>query len=243
MRKEETIPILSNEVIAVIEEQRQWLASKFDIKEIKYLFSDNKLRAMQPHIVADALNRLGVKHVIKAPDGNFWHFQLHQFRHTVGTQMINAGVQAHVVQRFLKHSSPEMTMNYAHLHDSTMKAEFAKFQGKMVDITGKIVHDESNVDVPEDLKWLKRNILAQALPNGYCGLPVQQGGCPHANACLGCGSFRTTPRFLDQHKHQLEETRKILAAAEQNGWVRQIEMNKKVEASLEAIISTLEKTK
>lgn len=239
MKKEESIPI-TREVVAAIEEQRRWIASKFDIKEVKYLFSDNKCNTMQPYIVAEALNQLGLKHEIKGPDGNFWHFQLHQFRHTVGTQMINAGMPAHIVQRYLKHSSPEMTMNYAHLHDSTMKAEFAKFQGKMVDITGKIIHDDESVDVPEDLKWLKRNILAQALPNGYCGLPVQQGGCPHANACLGCSHFRTTEQFLDQHKKQLSETNKILDTAQQHGWTRQIEMNKKVKGSLESIIVTLE---
>ena len=156
-------------------------------------------------IVSDALNRLAVKHLIKGPGGKIWHFQLHQFRHTVGTQMINSGVPAHIVQRYLKHTSSEMTMSYAHLHDRTMKAEFAKFQGKLVDITGHIVADEQAIDIPADLKWLKRNVLAQALPNGYCGLPIQQGGCPHANACLSCSHFRTTGQFLNQHKQQLNE--------------------------------------
>ena len=32
----------------------------------------------------------------------------------------------------------------------------------------------------------------QALPNGYCGLPVQKS-CPHANACLTCPVFLTGP--------------------------------------------------
>lgn len=241
MKKEETIPI-SHEIAAVIDEQREWITSKLDTKEIIYLFTGYKLGAMQMGTVSDALKRLSHKHAIKGLDGKLWNFQLHQFRHTVGTRMINAGVAAHIVQRYLKHVSPEMTMNYAHLHDSTMKAEFAKFQGKMVDITGKIIHEQENVEMPADMKWLKRNILAQALPNGYCGLPVQQGGCPHANACLGCSHFRTTAQFLDQHKQQLNETTKILDTAEQYGWTRQIEMNKKVKGSLEAIIVTLERS-
>jgi len=239
MKKEETIPI-NHEIVAVIDEQRQWIMNKFELKEIRYLFSDNKLCATRLDVVADALNKLAVKHQIIGPTGSLWHFQLHQFRHTVGTRMINAGVPAHIVQRYLKHSSPEMTMNYAYLHDSTMKAEFAKFHGKMVDISGRIIQEKEDVEVAADLKWLKRNILAQALPNGYCGLPVQQGGCPHANACLGCSHFRTTAQFLDQHKKQLDETKRILNTAEQNGWTRQIEVNKKVQGSLEAIIFTLE---
>ncbi len=240
MKKEETIPI-SHEIASVIKEQQEWITIQHKSNEIKYLFTNKKYGPIQPYIVSNALNQLGIKHSIKGLDNNLWHFQLHQFRHTVGTRMINAGMPAHIVQRYLKHNSPEMTMNYAYLHDSTMKAEFAKFHGKMVDITGKVIHEQENIEVAEDLKWLKRNILAQSLPNGYCGLPIQQGGCPHANACLGCSHFRTTTQFMDQHKRQLEETKKILNTAVQYGWSRQIEMNKKVESSLLAIISTLEK--
>jgi integrase/recombinase XerD len=97
--------------------------------------------------------------------------------------------------------------------------------------------------MPEDLKWLKRNILTQALPNGYCGLPVHQGGCPHATACLGCSNFRAMAQFLDYHKRQLIETKKIRITAEGHRRTRQAEMNKKVESSLLAIISTLEQPK
>jgi len=41
MKKEETIPI-NHEIVAVIDEQRQWIMNKFELKEIRYLFSDNK---------------------------------------------------------------------------------------------------------------------------------------------------------------------------------------------------------
>lgn len=79
-----------------------------------------------------------------------------------------------------------------------MKEEFAKFKGKIVEITGKSVEPESLAsDIAEglnpnniDAQWLKKNILAQALPNGTCARPVIKGSCPHANACLTCGDFR-----------------------------------------------------
>ena len=239
MKKEETIPI-DHKIAAVINEQRLWVIDQFGAANIQYLFTAKDFGAVQSDTVRQALHNLAKKHAITGFDGKIWYFQPHQFRHTVGTQMINSGVPAHIVQRYLKHSSPEMTMNYSHLHDSTMKAEFAKFQGKMVDITGKILADNPDIDVPTDLKWLKRNVLAQALPNGYCGLPIQQGGCPHANACLSCSHFKTTAQFMGQHKQQLQETERILHTAEQNGWTRQIEMNKKVKNSLESIIVVLE---
>lgn len=241
MKKEETIPI-SHEVANIIAEQRREVIEKNNssASNCLYLFPAKDSDPIGPSAIRNSLNNLTKQHTITGPDGKIWKFQPHQFRHTIGTQMINSGVPAHIVQRYLKHSSPEMTMNYAHLHDSTMKAEFAKFQGKLIDVTGRIIKNSNDVNIPTDLKWLKRNILAQALPNGYCGLPIQQGGCPHANACLSCSHFRTTPQFLDQHKTQLSETKRILAAAQENGWTRQIEMNQKVKENLEKIIATSE---
>ena len=52
-----------------------------------------------------------------------------------------------------------------------------------------------------------------ALPNGYCGLPLQQT-CPHANACLTCPMFLTTPDFLPQHHAQRQQTLELITAAE-----------------------------
>ena len=45
--------------------------------------------------------------------------------------------------------------------------------------------------------WMKERIARakQTLPNGYCGLPLQQS-CPHPNACLTCDHFLTTEQFL-----------------------------------------------
>ncbi len=48
----------------------------------------------------------------------------------------------------------------------------------------------------------------QTLPNGYCGLPLQQT-CPHPNACLTCDNFLTTAQFLPIHIEQLERTEQL----------------------------------
>lgn len=76
--------------------------------------------------------------------------------------------------------------------------------------------------------------------NGSCARPVIKGVCPHANACLTCGDFRTTIEFLDQHKEQLEQTEKIIEKAKVNNWQRQVEMNDQVKTNLKNIISSLE---
>lgn len=155
--------------------------------------------------------------------------------------MINNGVPQHVVQKFLGHESPEMTSRYAHIFDETMKKEFQQFQEKLVSNKGTVINldDENEVDSAE-IQWFKQNINAQALPNGYCRLPVVAGSCPHANACLDCTHFCTSRKFLKEHKEHLKRTEELLRRAKKNQWERQIEINNRVKDRLVDIISSLE---
>ncbi|HEY7416654.1 MAG TPA: hypothetical protein VH593_15805 [Ktedonobacteraceae bacterium] len=93
-----------------------------------------------------------------------------------------------------------------------------------------------------EAQWIKKNVLAQALPNGQCALPVVGGVCPHANACLTCVHFWTNASFLVQHKAQLQETQRLIQIARTNGWQCQVEMNERVETNLKQMITTLEET-
>ena len=90
-----------------------------------------------------------------------------------------------------------------------MKRKLAEYRGKVVDITGKVVEGDGP-PISSDALWLKRNILAQALPNGVCRLPIQLGECPHANACLTCVHFGTSSKYLAALKEQLVQTDGIL---------------------------------
>jgi len=163
--------------------------------------------------------------------------------------MINNGVPQHIVQKYLGHDSPDMTSVYAHIFDSTMKEEFAKFQSKFVNIAGDMVKMENvitkisdGLDVNEiDAQWMKKNILSQTLPNGLCALPIVQKKCPHANACLTCSHFRTDLRHLQILKSQLAKTNKLIQNAKINGWIRQVETNQLVANNLKNIIISLEK--
>nr|MDJ0728131.1 site-specific integrase [Prochloraceae cyanobacterium] len=252
MKKEQNIPI-SRELVAVIQEQQQYIKDNLD-KDFDYLFcgrqrggiGNNKFlpepKVMTPEPVSIYLNRLAKEENITDSNGKIWRFQSHQFRHTVGTRMINNNVPQHIVQKYLGHESPTMTMRYAHIHDQTLKKEIAQFHdSRVVNVAGNIVETiNKELDSNLDLHLIKKNVLAQALPNGSCARPIQLGECPHANACLTCGDFRTTTEFLEQHKTQLEETKKIVKKAEQKGWQRQAEMNKRVANNLEKIIKTLE---
>jgi integrase/recombinase XerD len=76
------------------------------------------------------------------------------------------------------------------IHDQTMKQEIVKSQGRVVNMAGQLVETNDVEADDEELQWFKKNINAQALPNGSCALPTISKGCPHANACLNLHSFQ-----------------------------------------------------
>lgn len=234
MKKEHSVPI-SRDVADAIRRQQQDVTARWG-PHAPHLFPNRIGRPYRPQSFAAALNRLARAKDIRTAAGHPFRFHAHQFRHTVGTRMINNGVPQHIVQRFLGHESPEMTTGYAYILDQTLKEEFARFRSKVVDITGAVVEQDARV---ADLQWLKRTILGQALPNGYCGLPVAAGPCPHANACLTCAHFRTDRGFLPRHEAHLDETHRIIQVARAQGWTRQAEMNERVATNLDAIIASL----
>jgi integrase len=237
MRREHTIPI-SKEIVRVVQEQQQAVRSAGQSSTL--LFPSPRGGVIKQNSFAQRINRLAYDHQIRDANGKLFRFQSHQFRHTVGTRMINLGVPHHFIQRYLGHSGPEMTSRYAHIHDATMREKLSEYlQGTLVDISGKIVPQDSSIDT-SDLRWFTRNVLAQALSNGYCAIPVVAGPCPHPNACLNCAHFRTDGSFLDVHRAELGETERVIEKANENGWTRQAEMNEQKRNNLIKIISSLE---
>ncbi|MGO9788782.1 MAG: hypothetical protein ACLP8S_04395 [Solirubrobacteraceae bacterium] len=95
-----------------------------------------------------------------------------------------------------------MTSHYATIKHQTLRREFDLYQDQ-IKISGEIVHLDPDGPL-SDAAWAKENLARakQTLPNGYCGLPLQQQ-CPHPNACLTCPSFLTTTEFLPLHREQL----------------------------------------
>jgi integrase len=164
----------------------------------------------------------------------------HQLRHTLGTRLINAGVPQHVVQRLLGHASPLMTSIYAHLHDTTVREAFERYQQARVDITGRVLDYDPEAPTA-DAEWAKHNLarIQASLPNGYCGRPPQQD-CPHPNACLTCPDFQTTVEFLDVHRSQAEQNKLLLDRAEAEGRRRLADNHRQVQANLARIINALE---
>ena len=164
----------------------------------------------------------------------------HQFRHTLGTRLINSGVPQHVVQKLLGHASPNMTAHYARIHDSTIREAFDRYQQQRVNTDGDLLNYDPEAPTAT-AEWVKHNLsrVHDSLPNGFCGRPPQQD-CPHPNACLTCPDFQTTPAFLDIHRRQSTANRRLIARADANGQFRLAGNLRQVQASLDRIIPALE---
>lgn len=113
--------------------QQQAYVSKITSSQ-EFLFVRKHKDVVQPmksRPVHRLLNDFAKNKNIVDDNGHIWNFHFHQFRHTVGTRMINADVPQHIVQRFLGHESAEMTARYATVHDATLKKAFVKFQKQL----------------------------------------------------------------------------------------------------------------
>lgn len=252
MKKETTLPI-SIELSKVIQEQQQYIRNNLG-EEYEYLFcgrsgGNNKCfppvsRPMTMQSFVDCLRKLAEEFDIRDKSGKRWHFQSHQFRHTVGTRMINNGVPQHIVQRYLGHESPQMTMVYAHIHDETLRKEVEKYhESRVVNFQGEAAELDSTVlSSNEDLEWFKKNVQARALEHGYCARPKVLGDCdiPGFDGCYNCPHWRTNKNFLPILKDTLERTNKVLDKAQNWGWELQVNKNKPLKDNLEKVIRSLE---
>jgi hypothetical protein len=166
--------------------------------------------------------------------GRPFRFKAHQWRHTFGTRLINLDVPQHVVQKLLDHSTSEMTARYARLRDEKLREAWLKV--RKINVRGEVIELDDEHPLA-DAAWTRAGLAQakQTLPNGYCGMPIHSP-CEHANPCLTCPLFLTTPEFLPQHQHQRVATLELISKAEAEGHHRVAEKNKQVLGNLDRII-------
>jgi len=203
--------LVDDEIAAVIAAQQEWADRYFAArgapgKTPKYLFlgammNRNGDRPYPMRQLGAMLAGLVAKLGITDAAGRPVDFQrTHRFRHTRATSLLNAGVPVHVVQRYLGHLSPAMTMHYARTLAETAEAEFLRYR--------KITADARDLQAgPRDLYDMLQldKRTDRILPNGWCLLPPRQA-CDRGNACLTCGDFATDATFLPELRAQKDRT-------------------------------------
>lgn len=207
---------VDGEVVAIIREQQRWLAERRAAVGAtgapRYLFTkqQNSIPGDHPYAAVrlrQQLVRLAKRYDLRDEHGEIVRLgQTHRWRHTKATSLINAGVPLHVVQRYMGHISPAMTMHYAQTLDATAKAEFLRYQ--------KITHTGASTAVAAsdlyDLMALETR-TDRVLPNGWCALPPAQS-CDKGNACLTCNVFVTDTRFRSIHEEELRALEALIAS-------------------------------
>lgn len=143
---------------------------------------------------------------IKDANGDYYNLTSHQFRRTLGTDMLSKGTNINVIQQVLGHTDASVTKRfYADVKDKERAEVF-----KSVGVIGNINQIQSNAfDNVSEFEWFKANKdkCVAGLCDGYCTKPVTDGNiCPRLlkrQKCYTCSRYITTPEYLDAHKQHL----------------------------------------
>jgi len=147
----------------------------------------------------------------------------HQLRHTWATALINAGCSLQALMAMLGHTSAAMSLRYARLFDSTVRADYerALAQAKTI-LTVPSPGGEAMLPVTDitggNIDWKDTPLIKSRLAGGYCLRTAAQGSCAYANICEHCPSFRTGAAFLPVLAAQRADTEALIADAEARGW-------------------------
>lgn len=247
--KRHKLPV-TEEVAKIVAVQREYVRSTSTDAENpnRYLFpSEISTSSGQPIKQArfsNALNKFAARNNIVGPDGSIYRFRAHAFRHTKAMELLNNGMRLELVQKWLAHASPEMTLHYAQLSSDTMRrawedafAQGAVRIGESGDAEKTAPLAPENDDL--ELEYLRHNLDAVSLPNGYC-FKARKIACPtQAIPCHTCSHFCTTREFLPQFETQRMETLHLIELCDAAGRTQAGERNRQNLIPLESIITAL----
>ncbi len=241
------VPI-TKEVAAVILAQIAWVKQHYTPEEnpkkwlfpaAKHITNSQRFLLGNPLVarsVSEMLKRLATRYQITDEKGELFHFQLHAFRHTKGMELVNNGMGLLMVQQWMAHASPEMTLVYAKILDETMRTQWEKAvrhgivqftEGKPEYVPGKkvlTVLNEPQAFDPERVRDYRTNLK---LPLGNC-LKTPKLICKFTELpCFHCPAYVLTPDdlpALETYEQQILERIEIGRQANNAYW---IEVNQK----------------
>lgn len=238
MKKEVSNPIPENLYNLLMDYQNQVL-NEYGEDQI-YLFPKGDGLPTLANTYKDQMERLLRKLDIRNSDGSGYIFRPHEYRHTFATNLLDKEVPFTVIQKLLHHNSPEMSLVYTQVTDSRKRKKYIEFINLVGKKSDKLFEENKKMEEIYEVQWLKKNLKAQALPNGYCSLPVSLGQCPYSNKCLICKHFKTTKGHLKILKKQLIRTNQLLEILSEREMTQQLEINMMIKENLLRVISSIE---
>jgi integrase/recombinase XerD len=228
-KTKDELPICE-ELVAVIKEQQEYIREIFGEAYDKLFnshFSSQYCkykplpRVMSSGIFNKRLNRLASEKNICTKEGKVWHFKSHQFRKTVATVMTNAGVRDLIIQKYLRHRSPEMQEYYKRLLKEVLGDEYQELMkgSNYVDSMGKLVSKHQPQNLITEL--VRKKMYQITTQYGECHRPILKSPCQTVNACWQCEHWLTSYEDLSDLKNDLQRVETELDIALRLGMVRQ----------------------
>lgn len=164
----------------------------------------------------------------------------HQLRHTYATSLVNGGLSLQALMALLGHVSPQMSLRYASLASSTVKAAYEAALGHSRR-TLPVLAPGGQRHLPDRVEWLRSEMLKTRVAHGYCAREPVAGACPYANICEQCENFQPGPEFLSAFEAQLADIAALQADAAARGWDSEELRHHRVVGSLERHLQRLQR--
>ena len=242
MKQEHIIPLVNEAVVGTIQAQQKEMKEKWGSTSC-YLFPRPKLPQwpFKQGAFRRTLNIWAYDKEIRNQVEELYHFQSHQFRHTVGMRLINDDVPLDVIRRLLGHASVRMTERYAHKRATQVRAELERVYRKhrTVDYQGNALKGDPRANDPE-VQMTRKGVRGQTLPVGGCGRLVVLGECSYANKCLTCPMWLTSTDDLPKLKSFYERAVRLKQRAIEAGNQLVVERQERIIAGLAVRINSLE---
>ncbi len=238
---------ISDELAELIQDRISEMKKRYSEKNNPnhYLFlserKKNGLPVCQKKVQND-LNMLSTYANICDKEGNRYHFRNHAFRHTFAVNCLNNGMDIVTLQDFLGHASPEITLVYAKLLESTRKKIFKEVMKNEVFSFKKdsTLEKEDIGDISQETLerfWLSFKITAIDTPYGTC-LQRSEGKCKFASLppCLTCRGgepckdlcIGATPLDISKYEILIKSAESMVQLAERNNKDDMCQENKKL---------------
>jgi integrase len=240
------IPI-TKEIGVIVLAQIEWVKQHYTPEENpkRWLFPASKRMRNSPRFqlgnplasrgLYEIFDRLAEKYQIKDEAGNIFPFRLHAFRHAKAVELVNNGMSLLMVQQWMAHASPEMTVIYAKILDETLRRQWEKTvqqgivqfnDGKPAFVPGKTLlpmAGENTFD-PERVREHRQNVK---MALGSC-LKTAKIMCKFVELpCFHCPAYVLTPDDLPALEAYEQQILERIEIGKQAGNIHWIDVNQK----------------
>ena len=167
------------------------------------------------------------------------HVTPHALRHTYATALVNAGVSLQALMALLGHVSAEMSLRYARLFDTTVRAEYERALDLAKGHLGPMPPPAGRKLIPVTASgdWREAPAIKARLAGGYCLRAPAQGACPYANICEHCPNFRTDAASHAVLSAQRIDAAALAADAAERGWNDEADRHRRLVTRLDKLIA------